>query len=177
MVQNCIHWAFRKYFIVFFKNNNKKNNNEIWKQDSYNRFIFLFCFVFCIIVFCSCVALHLIFLYYNLLRVWAPSFMQGPGDFPTNQRHQPLCPISCLPTGRRREVVQKLSALRPAEQLLPGLWTVATGPGDGRELRPHPPAHHLLQLRQIPGVHGWKDWSPHIVRQAPVVRDEFVGQS
>lgn len=66
--------------------------------------------------------------------------------------------------GRCRKAVQELSPLRPAEQFLPGLWPVAAGSGNGRDAGPDSSAHHILQLRQISGVHRRQNQCAHIVR-------------
>lgn len=73
--------------------------------------------------------------------------------------------FSCFPIGRCREVVQVLSTLWPAEQFLSGFWPMAASFGNSRKPWSHPSAHHLLQLCQIPGVHGRQDHGSHIVRQ------------
>lgn len=72
--------------------------------------------------------------------------------------------VSCLLIGRCRKVVQELSTLWPAEQFLPGLWSVAAGVGNSRDTGSDSSAHHILQLRQISGVHWWQDQCAHIVR-------------
>lgn len=102
----------------------------------------------------------------NTLSFWHPGIAphNDHGTFRTKSIYLSII-FSCLPIGRCGEVVQELSTLWPAEQFLPGFWPMAASFGNSREPRSHPSPHHLLQLCQIPWIHGGQDPCPCIVRR------------
>ena len=89
-----------------------------------------------------------------------------PGD--TSRLPGAPGPMLALPSpGGRRAAVPEVRPLRPPQQAVPGVRPVAEGRGGSGTAGPHPPAHHLLQLRQAPGGQCRPQPGPQPVSEGP----------